>query len=405
MAVVTIAFPLSDGVDTDNVSHDLFESTPATIELKNRGNETNVVLLLPFNGADAATATTDYSDTGHTIDFGGDAQLDQAQKKYGSASLLLDGTGDYIGFNDNISDVSFTSGDFTIELWAYLNEAMGVSQRRLFGKGGGDAGWGNTANSYFGDILDTDEKLRFRYRTAGDGNTILSSDAAIDVTGGFHHIAYVNDTGNSRFRMFVGGTEVNSIGAPANITINDSTGGTQVFNIGVHSTGPDATDWKGWMDEFRIYNGTAKYTSDFTPSTAGWGYIDTSPSPAGQWTSLKDNNGNLLTNSVIKMDTAILIMEKDGVIQAATNTDVKLKYKANNAGSFSSALTLTNFRLEDDITVTHANTFQAIPVLASDGTYKSSCRYWILIDVEIGGDYSNIINKLNLNTALLLELV
>ena len=55
-----------------------------------------VSLLLPFDGSDTATSTSDESDNSHTITFGGTAQLDTAQKKFGTASLLLDGDSDYV---------------------------------------------------------------------------------------------------------------------------------------------------------------------------------------------------------------------------------------------------------------------------------------------------------------------
>lgn len=54
----------------------------------------DVVFLCHWNGTDGATASTDESGSGHTIVFNGSAELDTAQKKFGSASLMLpnDGT-------------------------------------------------------------------------------------------------------------------------------------------------------------------------------------------------------------------------------------------------------------------------------------------------------------------------
>lgn len=57
-----------------------------------------VCLLLGFNGSDAAAAAEDESHWQHLhpVAFNGNAQLDTAQKKFGTASLSLDGTGDYL---------------------------------------------------------------------------------------------------------------------------------------------------------------------------------------------------------------------------------------------------------------------------------------------------------------------
>jgi hypothetical protein len=84
----------------------------------------NVALLLPFDGADGATAATDYSPTPKTVTFAGNAQLDTANKKWGNASLLLDGTGDYLSIPDH-ADWDLGTGDYTVEAWVYLADTTG----------------------------------------------------------------------------------------------------------------------------------------------------------------------------------------------------------------------------------------------------------------------------------------
>ena len=59
------------------------------------GGGGSYALLCHFDGADGATSSTDSSSHGHTLTFGGAAQLDTAQSVFGGASLLLDeGAGD-----------------------------------------------------------------------------------------------------------------------------------------------------------------------------------------------------------------------------------------------------------------------------------------------------------------------
>lgn len=70
-------------------------------------------LHLPLNGSDGATSTTDVSPQGHTVTFNGNAQLDTAWSAFGSASLLLDGTGDYLSIASHAS-LQMASSDFTI---------------------------------------------------------------------------------------------------------------------------------------------------------------------------------------------------------------------------------------------------------------------------------------------------
>ena len=55
-----------------------------------------VEALLPFDGTNGATSTTDLSDRGHTVTFANTAQISTAQSKFGGSSLLLDGDSDYV---------------------------------------------------------------------------------------------------------------------------------------------------------------------------------------------------------------------------------------------------------------------------------------------------------------------
>lgn len=107
--------------------------------------------------------------------------------------------------------------------------------------------------------------------------------------------------------------------------------------------------------------------------TGSW--VTSSPSPASVWAALS-------VGAVVDMSTAKCWMFKSGVIQLATNTDVKFKYAANN-GALGSALTLANLRLESDPIISDvANSFKAVGVYASDGTYESKSSAWLEVNVE-----------------------
>jgi len=82
------------------------------------------VLLLHLDGADAAVTTKDSGGTGHTVTFGGTAQLDTAQKKWGSSSLLLDGDSDYLTIADHANwDIST---NWTVDLWLNCDAVAGT---------------------------------------------------------------------------------------------------------------------------------------------------------------------------------------------------------------------------------------------------------------------------------------
>jgi len=87
------------------------------------GNTADTVLLLHCDGADASTTFADDSvggngGSGHTVTAVNDAQVDTAQSKFGGASLLLDGSGDYLSIADH-ADFDFGSGAFGVDWWEY----------------------------------------------------------------------------------------------------------------------------------------------------------------------------------------------------------------------------------------------------------------------------------------------
>jgi len=83
------------------------------------GQDANTRFLSHFNGSDEATSTTDETGRHSTITFNGTAQLDTAQKKFGTASLLLDGNSDYLTIPASADwDVwANASGDYIMDCW------------------------------------------------------------------------------------------------------------------------------------------------------------------------------------------------------------------------------------------------------------------------------------------------
>jgi hypothetical protein len=75
----------------------------------------NVSLLIHCDGSNGSTTITDSGPKGKSpSSVNGDAKISTAQSKFGGASLLLDGSGDYINYGDD-ADFEFGSSDFTVE--------------------------------------------------------------------------------------------------------------------------------------------------------------------------------------------------------------------------------------------------------------------------------------------------
>ena len=77
------------------------------------------VSLVHFNGIDGTTVFDDDREKVWTA--GGNAQLDTAQKVFGSASGLFDGAGDFISTPDH-ADFHFGYGEFCIDFRLRLGE-------------------------------------------------------------------------------------------------------------------------------------------------------------------------------------------------------------------------------------------------------------------------------------------
>jgi hypothetical protein len=74
---------------------------------------------------------------------------------------------------------------------------------------------------------------------------------------GWHHLALVRDS--STLRLFVDGVQEGT--AAITGTVNDSTASLVVGNYATFA----GASWTGWIDEFRLSVGVARWTADFTP--------------------------------------------------------------------------------------------------------------------------------------------
>ena len=82
------------------------------------------VFLCHCDGVNDGTTFTDVATGGsapHTITAVADAHTDTSEKKFGTASLQCDGTGDYISMSPN-GDFVFGTDPYTIDLWAKMSD-------------------------------------------------------------------------------------------------------------------------------------------------------------------------------------------------------------------------------------------------------------------------------------------
>lgn len=207
-------------------------------------NFANVSLLLHMDGSNGSTTFTDSSSNALTVTASGNAQISTSQSKFGGASGLFDGTGDYLSLSA-ASALGMGSGDFTIEY--FVRFTASGTQVHLDQRGSGTALY----------IYSVGTTLYFADSTADriTGTSALTANT-------WQHIA-VSKSGSST-KLFVDGTQVGS-------TYTDSTdyGASKPLYIATYYQ-TSAVFLNGNMDEMRITKGVARYTANFTAPTAAF---------------------------------------------------------------------------------------------------------------------------------------
>jgi hypothetical protein len=248
-------------------------------------------LLLHFEGTDASTTFTDSESSGvaKTGTAAGGAQIDTAQCKFGVASGLFDGTGDYISYANN-ADFNFGAGDFTVDCWIRFNSTS--NPQVIAGRNGtSDRSWSLYYNA---------NNLRFAgYWNGAIQDQPFSWTPTKEI---WYHVAVVRSGAN--LKLYVNG---NQIGSTYNISTYNIRDSSSVFYIGenVQDTG---YGFNGWIDEFRITKGLARWTTTFTSPTTAY----------ASSTIVKCNAGTL--EAKVGSDLAYANFQASG-ITAATLTD------------------------------------------------------------------------------------
>lgn len=213
-------------------------------------NDANTVFLSHMYGPTGGT--TFYDDNGTREQLGflplGNTQIDTAQKEYGTASALFDGSGDYlrVGQTDNFD--FGTSGDFTFEGWFRITT-------------GGNRGVFHLSSSYLPSQttgLALSPRTDYGGYVVYHGTTTSALPVGAPATNTWIHFAITRESGT--MNVYVDGTRIT--------TRSDS----YDYNFeylaigGYYST---SFLWNGHIDEFRVSN-TARYTgaSHTVPTSA-----------------------------------------------------------------------------------------------------------------------------------------
>jgi len=215
------------------------EFTPPTAPLT---AITNTSLLLNMQGA----KILDKAQSVERLTLAGDTTASTAQYKYLPTSMYFDGTDDYITIPAGNRLTNFGTGDFTIEGWFYptstswyipwdFRSGSDTANMALF--------WSYTSGTYI------------FYQNSAFKITSSSTFSASQ----WHHVAVTRDSGTCT--LWVNGTSEGTASITTDFT-NDN-----LIWLGRYYQS-NAYDFNGYISDFRITKGLARYTANFTPPTA-----------------------------------------------------------------------------------------------------------------------------------------
>jgi hypothetical protein len=216
---------------------------------------TSVSLLLHGDGTNGSTTITDSSPTPKTLTAAGTAQISTTQKKFGSASISIPGSGSSVTSPTN-EDFNLRSGDFTLETWVYVssypsNYVVIASYAQSTVSNTTNYSWSfglrNNGTPYFDSSDNATAFVQILNGTASVLNETWS------------HIA-VTRSGDT-FRAFANGTLAATATKSGAMFLPSSS----ILRLGAIGS---LLPFNGYIDDFRITKGVARYTANFTPPTA-----------------------------------------------------------------------------------------------------------------------------------------
>lgn len=213
-------------------------------------------LYIPMTGQAGNSYVPDVGSRNWPVSVVGGAIVSTTESKFGDGSLALNGTDSYLSIPWN-SNLTFGTGDFTVECWVYLTEtpngeALITDQ---FTATGDEIAWALHFTTTTPGAT-TGSNLSFASYSGSSWTGVTSTSTPPLNT--WTHIAACRS--GSTLKLFMDGVEIASGSFTTNIPAGDAlwvgrrwdTAGTRDFV-------------SGYMNDLRVIRGQALYTAAFTP--------------------------------------------------------------------------------------------------------------------------------------------
>ena len=223
----------------------------------------NVSLHLKMDGANGSTTFTDSSPNALAVTAVGNAQISTAQSRYNGSAGYFDGTGDYLSIAANAA-IDLSSSDFAIEFWVRPAPKTNAVDAVF--------GYGNYACMFYHDGTNWTLEMS----STGSSNQLVITCAVTLNT--WQHIAIVRN--GSSIVVYKDGVSSATGTFTGAVTTN-----ARILRIGDNG---NSQNINGYIDNFKITKGVARYTSAFTSP----------PIPSTCTDLTKNKNVGTLTNGV-----------------------------------------------------------------------------------------------------------
>jgi len=176
---------------------------------------------------------------GNVLETVGNAQVATNPVKYGSGSMYFDGSGDYLVMPQSPT-LSVGSGNFTYEMWLFPTD---ITDTCVF-----DTRTTNNTTTGFAFLINASSFL-----SVYTSSSILTCTTPL-ASSVWQHVAVVRS--NGILYVYLNGVSVGSAAFTNNLTDKTFKLGAYVDNTG---------NFNGFIDDFRLTNGLARYFTTFTP--------------------------------------------------------------------------------------------------------------------------------------------
>lgn len=211
----------------------------------------SVSLLLKADGTNGSTSFVDSSVNSLAVSRLGSPTISTTQSRFGGSSAYFDGTDDALRVS---SSQCRLSSSYTVETWFYLN-SYGVATHGsgIFFNGTTTSDLNRVALS----VLPNGGMTAAGFGGSATPIWVAASSAGLVSLNTWTHVAVASD--GTTVRLFINGALAASAATSVISTLPNT------FHVGLYRSGSALRYLNGYIDDFRITQGIARYTANFTP--------------------------------------------------------------------------------------------------------------------------------------------